>query len=195
MLQQLQEVSVLTYVECLIIYSAVGWLVESIYMSICNRKITNRGFAKLPLCPIYGFGAVLGYILLHSLSEHLLALYIVGAVIATVFEFFVGQLMIRFLHQLWWDYNEKPFNYKGIICLESTIAWGFYAIIIVRYLNGIVVSWANMIPRKFGIVMCTVVVFAYMFDFFYHVLDALDISLREYRTKIVENVREFRARW
>ena len=39
-------------------YSMMGWLVESIYMSFCNHKITNRGFAKGPFCPIYGFGAL-----------------------------------------------------------------------------------------------------------------------------------------
>ncbi|MFR6329762.1 MAG: putative ABC transporter permease [Eisenbergiella sp.] len=43
------------------IYSVLGWLVESIYMSICNHRLTNRGFAKGPFCPIYGFGALVGY--------------------------------------------------------------------------------------------------------------------------------------
>ena len=47
-------------VGAFVIYSMLGWLVESIYMSFCNKKITNRGFAKGPFCPIYGFGAVLG---------------------------------------------------------------------------------------------------------------------------------------
>ena len=46
-----------------IVYSMLGWLVESIYMSFCNKKLTNRGFAKGPFCPIYGFGAVIGYLL------------------------------------------------------------------------------------------------------------------------------------
>ena len=36
------------------IYSMMGWLLESIYMSFCNKKLTNRGFAKGPFCPIYG---------------------------------------------------------------------------------------------------------------------------------------------
>ena len=31
-------------VAAFIIYSMLGWLVESIYMSICNKKLTNRGF-------------------------------------------------------------------------------------------------------------------------------------------------------
>ena len=36
-----------------IIYSVLGWFVESIYMSYCNKKITNRGMVKGPFCPIY----------------------------------------------------------------------------------------------------------------------------------------------
>ena len=32
-------------------YSMMGWLVESIYMSFCNHKITNRGFAKGAVLP------------------------------------------------------------------------------------------------------------------------------------------------
>ncbi len=69
-----------------IIYSMLGWLVESIYMSLCNRKLTNRGFGRGPFCPIYGFGGVIGYLLLHPLRGHLVQLYLVGALLATAFE-------------------------------------------------------------------------------------------------------------
>lgn len=186
---------VLLLIECFITYSMLGWLVESIYMSFCNRKLTNRGFATGPFCPIYGFGGVLGYLLLHTLEGNAVALYLVGAVLATIFEFFVGQLMLRILHEVWWDYNDKFMNYKGIICLESTIAWGFYAVIIVRYLNRVIVSAVEMIPRHVGIVICTIIMFAYLFDFFYHLVNALDLSIQEYKDKIAENMRQFRAKW
>ena len=56
-------------VSAFIIYSIMGWLVESIYMSFCNHKLTNRGFARSPFCPIYGFGAVIGYLVLHPLEK------------------------------------------------------------------------------------------------------------------------------
>ena len=53
-----------------VLYSILGWLVESVYMSICNRKITNRGFARGPMCPIYGFGALTVFFTLHPYSEN-----------------------------------------------------------------------------------------------------------------------------
>lgn len=186
--------NVLLFFECFLFYSFAGWVVESIYMSLCNKKITNRGFAKGPLCPIYGFGGTLGYFLLHSLNDRVILLYIVSAILATMFEFLVGKLMIYTLGDLWWDYDDKPFNYKGIICLESTIAWGFYGVFIVRYINDFIVAIVSMIPRRVGIVVCTVCLTGYLIDFVYHLLLALDMTPAECKDKIVENVRDIRAR-
>lgn len=39
------------FIQWFILYSFMGWVVESIYMSFCNRKLTNRGFA---FSPYYG---------------------------------------------------------------------------------------------------------------------------------------------
>ena len=93
-------------VSAFIIYSIMGWLVESIYMSFCNHKLTNRGFARSPFCPIYGFGAVIGYLVLHPLEKDVFKLYLVGAVLATLFEFLVGMLMLRLFGEVWGVYND-----------------------------------------------------------------------------------------
>ena len=122
-------------VAAFVLYSMIGWLVESIYMSICEKKITNRGFARGPFCPIYGVGALGAVILFTPIKDKYWLVYILGCIVATVFEFIVGKLMIRFLGSLWWDYNEKFLNYQGIICLESTLAWGLYALPIVHLLR------------------------------------------------------------
>ena len=116
-------------------YSMMGWLVESIYMSFCNHKITNRGFAKGPFCPIYGFGAL------------------------TVF------FILRIFGEIWWDYHEKPFNYRGIICLESSIAWGFYTLFLFMFLQNIVAAFVAMIPVRAGRVIGNLILIGYIMDF------------------------------
>lgn len=182
-------------VACFIIYSMLGWLLESIYMSICNRKLTNRGFALSPFCPIYGFGGVAGYILLHPFAENVIILYFVGAAVATIFEFTVGKLMIRLFGELWWDYHDKPLNYKGIICLESSIAWGFYAVGIILFVNNRVVGFIDQYSMNIGIMICRGILIVFMIDFGYHFVQALDINLRVYRQKIYEKYNSFKARW
>ena len=133
-----------------LLYSMLGWLLESCYMTICNRKLTNRGFAKGPFCPIYGVGALTVYFALNSYANNKLLLFVLGAILATVIELITALLMQRIFGEVWWDYHEKPFNYKGILCLESTIAWGFYTLALFVVLQNVVTDIVNVIPMKIG---------------------------------------------
>lgn len=152
-------------IAAFIIYSVMGWVVESIYMSFCNHKLTNRGFAKGPFCPIYGFGGVVGYLILSPLRGRFVPLYFLGAFTATTFEYLVGIGMQRLFGEIWWDYHEKPFNYKGIICLESTVAWGFYAIFIIQVLNDKIYTFIDRYDQNIGIFCCCLVMAAVIFDY------------------------------
>ena len=40
------------------LYSFLGWVWESCYVSLRQGRWVNRGFLNGPLLPIYGFGAV-----------------------------------------------------------------------------------------------------------------------------------------
>ena len=104
--------SVYNIVHWFIFYSFIGWLVESIYMSICERKIVNRGFMRGPFCPIYGVGALSVYFALKPFSENYVLLYFCGSFMATTLEYFTGKLMYKIFGSIWWDYNNKPFNSK-----------------------------------------------------------------------------------
>lgn len=182
-------------VAAFVVYSILGWCVESIYMSFCNRKLTNRGFGKGPFCPIYGFGAVLGYLILCPLQGQYIKLYLAGAVLATTFEYIVGRGMIHFLGQLWWDYNEKPFNYKGIICLESTVAWGFYALGIIEFLHQKVYLLIDQVNMNIGIRIVQVILLLVAVDYIFQLLRVFQIDVKQKRKKIVERCQSFIARW
>lgn len=182
-------------VSAFILYSMLGWLVESIYMSFCNRKLTNRGFGKGPFCPIYGFGGTLGYLILHPLHKNVVLLYFAGAVLATIFEFLVGKMMIKMLGELWWDYNEKPCNYQGIICLESTIAWGFYAVIIITFLHSRIIGLIDMYNVSWGIRACQVILLMVAVDYVIQLYKVLHIQIKEQREKLTDMYHNFKARW
>ena len=131
-------------------YSILGWIVESIYMSICNKKWTNRGFSKGPFCPIYGVGALTVYFVLSPYSHNRVLLFFLGAILATTIEWVTARIMERIFGEVWWDYTDKPFNYKGILCLESSIAWGFYTIGLFVFLHKFVEGFVNGIPMMAG---------------------------------------------
>lgn len=164
-------------IACFFLFSIIGWMVESIYMSFCNKKLTNRGFMTGPFCPIYGVGATLGYIILHPLAQNWIMLYIVGAVLATVFEFLVARLMMKLFGEVWWDYNEKFCNYKGVVCLESTLAWGLYAVIIITFLFDKVMSFVDKWPFEWGIKTIVLICVMGAIDFGYHF--AMSVKINE----------------
>lgn len=177
-----------------VLYSMLGWLLESVYMSICNRKITNRGFAKGPFCPIYGFGAIGGYLILSPLRGRYVTLYLVGAALATVFEFIVGKGMIRFLGELWWDYNDKPFNYRGIICLESTIAWGFYALGIIHFVHGAIFRMIDRIDVGMGIRLVSLALALVIVDYIVQLIKVFHIDVKGKRDRFIERCHALIAR-
>ena len=146
-------------------YSMMGWLVESIYMSFCNHKITNRGFAKGPFCPIYGFGALTVFFILRPYSDNSILLFFLGSFLATTLEFLTALVMKRIFGEIWWDYHEKPFNYRGIICLESSITWGFYTLFLFMFLQNIVAAFVAMIPVRAGRAIGNLILIGYIMDF------------------------------
>lgn len=182
-------------IAAFIIYSVLGWFVESAYMSFCNHRLTNRGFAKGPFCPIYGFGAVIGYLVLNPLSGHYVTLYLTGAFLATTFEYLVGIMMQKLLGEVWWDYTEKPMNYKGIICLESTIAWGFYAIIITMFLHERVLHLIDAMDVAYGRILCIVILAIVTVDYLIRLYLLFKTSIQEEKNRLIDKYRSFRARW
>ena len=182
-------------IAAFIIYSILGWFVESAYMSFCNHRLTNRGFAKGPFCPIYGFGAVIGYLVLNPLSGHYVTLYLTGAFLATTFEYLVGIMMQKLLGEVWWDYTEKPMNYKGIICLESTIAWGFYAVIITMFLHERVLHLIDAMDMAYGRILCIVILAIVTVDYLIRLYLLFKTSIQEEKDRLIDKYRSFRARW
>lgn len=182
-------------IAAFIIYSVLGWFVESVYMSFCNHRLTNRGFAKGPFCPIYGFGAVIGYLVLNPLSGHYVTLYLTGAFLATTFEYLVGIMMQKLLGEVWWDYTEKPMNYKGIICLESTIAWGFYAIIITMFLHERVLHLIDAMDMAYGRILCIVILATVTVDYLIRLYLLFKTSIQEEKDRLIDKYHSFRARW
>lgn len=122
-----------------LVYSLMGWIVESVYMSICNRKLTNRGFAKGPFCPIYGVGALTVFFLLRPYSDQPFQLFLLGMILATAIEFITAVIMNRIFGEIWWDYREKAVE------LQRDYLFGKF------HCLGILYAWAVLLPSEHGV--------------------------------------------
>ena len=61
-----------------IIYSVMGWIMETILCSYNEKKFVNRGYLSGPYCPIYGVGMCLIILTLSSYQDRLTDLFLGG---------------------------------------------------------------------------------------------------------------------
>lgn len=153
---------------CFFLFSFLGYLLECVVLSYENKKpVINRGFGHGPFCIIYGFGAMGAMMLLRPLSDNLILLYFTTTLMATTMELITARMMIKLFGSFWWDYSRKPFNYKGIICLESSIAWGFLGIFYFKFLDGFVSQMAGTVPEQLERMVALSLLAFYIADFIY----------------------------
>ena len=86
-----------------IIYSVIGYISEVIYCSFLQKKLVNRGFLFGPLCPIYGFGAVLTIYTLKEYLDDPIIVFVMGMLITSILEYFTSYIFEKIFNNKWWD--------------------------------------------------------------------------------------------
>ena len=171
-------------------YCFCGWVWESCYVSLCQRRWVNRGFLHGPLLPIYGSGAILILFVTLPVEDSLVLIWLLGMLAATALEYVVGAAMEKIFRVRYWDYSKHRFNLNGHICLSSSIAWGFFSILLVRFLHPPVGRLLGDIPSWCVDPLALVLTVAFTVDVVRSVQAALD--LREMLTKLTEENEDLR---
>lgn len=157
------------------IYSFFGWIWESLYVSVKNRKLVNRGFVAGPVVTIYGCGAVTIYLLLYPLQSNGLFLYVGGVLVATVLEYLTGVLMEAIFHTNWWDYSNNRFNFQGKICLKSSLAWGGFTLLLFYVLHPVADRIVGIFPVRTGKILLVCIILIYAVDFTVAVMESMHL--------------------
>lgn len=180
----------------LFLYSVMGWIWESSYVSIKEKKLVNRGFVTGPVCTIYGVGAVSVYLVLRPLEGHIVVLYFWGVLVATLLEYLTAVIMEKMFHTSWWDYSNNKWNFQGRICLGSSVAWGFFTLIMFEILQPFVEMLVNLVSQKAGETILTVSMLVYAMDFGFSMATAMRLgeklgqmeqAMAEFAEKLQEN--------
>ena len=165
MLKDMFDMDICYFLNCFCVYSFLGWLFECMVMTYENRSVTNRGFAKGPYCPIYACGALSIYFFLKPIAGHYVAIFVCGMIMATTLEYITAKIMTRLFGGFWWDYNNKKFNYRGVICLESSLCWGLMALCTFILFQPAVEKIVNTYFASYGKHVAIVFLLVYMLDF------------------------------
>ena len=133
-----------------IIYSILGYIIETIYGIITKGVWESRqSFLYGPFCGIYGLGAVVMIICLHKFPKKFNALFIGGFFVGSVVEYTISFLGELLLGVKWWDYSNMPLNLNGRICVYFSVFWGFLGIYLIASLNPKIDKIINWVKSKF----------------------------------------------
>lgn len=134
-----------------IIYSVMGFVIETIYGAISKGIVESRqSFLYGPFCSIYGVGACVMIVCLQKVKKSHNLLFIGGAILGSVVEYvlsWIGELMF---HVRWWDYSNLPFNINGRICIAFACFWGVLAMYLLSSFNPKIDKLIDKVKPKFS---------------------------------------------
>ena len=170
-----------------IIYSVVGYIIETIFGIITKGVWESRqSFLYGPFCAIYGLGAAIMIIFLHKYSKNYTRLFIGGFIVGSIVEYLVSWIGEMLLGVKWWDYSDMPLNINGRICVYFSIFWGFLALYLIASFNPRIDKLINWIKSKLSVkalkVLTTTVIILLLIDCI-----ATGIALSVFLVRMVHN--------
>lgn len=167
---------IIKYVIMFFFYSFAGWCLESLYCSIGEKRLINRGFLTGPLCPIYGTAAIVLVVLIYNpFKDNLLIVFLLGILLCDIVEYLTSLIMEKLFAARWWDYTYELFNIAGRICLKHSLYWGVISVVFVKVIHPGVENLYAKIDVKYLIYILAAILVVFVLDVINAVRKALDI--------------------
>ena len=166
---------ILDYIFFFYLYSIGGWVGESIYCSVSDRKLTNRGFLTGPMCPIYGTGAL----------AMLLSLGWIRPFFNSIFNSFFGEIISFFLVVILGTLVCDIVEYLTS-CLHHSVFWAIGAVAFIYILDPFIGrNILKLFSDKVLINTLVVVTFIFIIDLIHAIFCAMPVR------KIMDKLRYF----
>lgn len=136
-----------SYFFTFMLYSLVGWIMETLLFLIRDKRVVKRGFLFGPLCPIYGTGAVLCTAVLYGRVTNIFLIFIYGLLMCGTLEYLTHFVMEKCFHAMWWDYSTRRFNIRGRVYLNGLLIFGAGCVLIVKLLQPLVFKLIGIMPH------------------------------------------------
>ena len=180
-----------------IIYSFLGWVMESIFRSICEKKLINTGFLRGPFCPIYGIGAIIMFVFLNGFESKPILLFCIAIILLTGWEYVVGVLLEKLFHTKYWDYSYHKFNFQGRICLTNSICWGVLGVLFVKYIHPFIQGFITKVDKNVLIYAITILFIVFLVDMVTSIIHVKNIKgtlekIENINKEIKEKLKEIR---
>lgn len=187
----------------LLTYSFLGWAYESALCSITGKKWVNRGFLNGPVCPVYGFGALLIILCFHQRTDlSILSLFLASAVLTCIVEYFTSWILEKLFHTRWWDYSKYRFQLNGRICLLGAVVFGILSVLLMKVIHPFISQTIQKIPDTGIYILSASLALLFLGDIFVtvsailhmnHKLDRLQLLINQEKDKYIARLEELKS--
>ncbi|MBQ8822246.1 MAG: putative ABC transporter permease [Lachnospiraceae bacterium] len=139
-----------------LVYSFGGWIFETVYAAVKQRRFVNKGLVNLPFCVLYGLVAV--FITVFGRELQGVWLYVGAVIMITVYKWTAGRIIERIFHERWWSCSERPLTIDGHVSVLDSALWGFVAVGCIKWGNGLLVKVFHWMPGILGVVLLWILV-------------------------------------
>ena len=170
------QMNVEQYIFCFFVYAFLGYLCEVAYCSICQRKLVNRGYLYMPVCPIYGFGAILILASMLPISNLWYLVLLLGILLTSGLEYLTSYIMELIFHMRWWDYSKRKFNINGRVCLRNSLMFGALVMLVVYGLHPLLVKLMDAMGILSIRIVISILLTGLIIDFIFSTIKNINIA-------------------
>lgn len=151
-------------------FAFIGWIWETVHVSMLAGELVDRGFLFGPVCPIYGLTMVIAYLLIGMPKKpkgilkstagkwYQYPLYAVAAItLPTLVELVVGYGCEKLFDIRLWDYShyvttingqDIPLHFMGYIALPISLVWLVLLFVVMGFFFPALLKLTERIPPK-----------------------------------------------
>lgn len=187
----MQTEYILHFVIYLILYSFLGWILESVAKTIEQRKFINSGFLNGPFCPIYGFGAIIMILCLSFLKDNIILLFIAAFFLLSTWEYIVGILLEKIFKTKYWDYSHLKFNFQGRVCLKNSIYWGILGVVFIKLVHPFIENHVLLISTNILLYIDIIITIAILIDTVVSVINVVNFeSMTKKLNEMTDSIKD-----
>lgn len=177
------EYDIWQILQYFIIYSFVGFIIETIYGLLTEGVIESRqSMLYGPFCCVYGLGAICLICMPKQAKKNNWTLFGAGFIIGSIVEYLISWIGDCIFHVKWWDYTDLAFNINGRVCLIFSIFWGILTVLLNKSINPKVDEMIDKIPvKKINTITMVLIIFMFI-DFLIS-----SFALKMFYTRLVYN--------
>ncbi|MBQ7776546.1 MAG: putative ABC transporter permease [Lachnospiraceae bacterium] len=152
-----RELQITLYIMVFTVSSFIGWLYETVLTSVRWGYFAERGFLQSPVCPIYGFGALVLLLMLQRFRSSVV-IFLAGTMVTTVVELAASYVLEYFLHMQLWTYKHWLLNFQGRISFWSSVLFGVLSVILIKLIYPLVKWWMEKLDKRSRIFLSVLIV-------------------------------------